>query len=287
MKTASLALAVVALASTLTATPAAAEPPRREIRNTLGAMVNVIGIENTLDASWTWRLSESKNPLLADAHLALGLTDTFSPAYNRVGAWVELSPLSILDLRAGIEPTLYFGLFNSLQDFSGYDALFDEKTRKDTNDLSYTGFAERVYFAPTLKMRVGRVIGAVSAEIEWWKAAGVGPCFYEPARDVLIASDGDRVLRTSSVLLLEQPFAGGKKLMIGPMHQLVDVSGARANRVQRVGLLAVYDLGPRWLGLRRPTLIAQTAYYLDDRFKRHEPWALVAIRFHLGRERTQ
>ncbi len=287
MRTPASVVISLALAALSAATPAGAAPPQREVRNTLGAMVNVIGLENNLDVVWTWKLSESKNPLLSDAHLALGLTDTLSPAYNRVAAWVELSPLSILDLRAGVEPTVYFGLFNSLQDFASYDAPFDEKTRKDTNSLSYFGTARRLYVAPTVKMRFGRVVAFSGAEVEWWKASGDGPYFYEPARDVLLKSDGDRLVRTSSALLYTQPFSGEKKLMIGPLHQLIDVSGARANRVQRLGVMAVYELGPRWLGLRHATLITQTAYYLDDRFKRHEPWALVALRFHLGRERAQ
>ena len=259
----------------------AAEPAstRLEVRNTLGAMVNVVGFEDILDVVWTRPLSRSSHPLVKDAHLSLGLTNTFSPAYDRVGVWVEVSPLSIVDLRAGFEPTLYFGLFNSLQDFGSYDAVFDERTRKDTNDGSYLGLARRVYVAPTLKMKVGPVIAFTGAELEWWKAEGDGPHFYEPARDTLLESRGDRVLRTSSGLLVELRGGEGRQILLGPWHQLMDVDGARANRVQRAGLLGVYDLGGRRFGLRKPTLIGQLAYYVDDRFKEREPWALLAVRW--------
>jgi hypothetical protein len=278
----SIVLACLTACLALGATQATADPPQREIRNTFGVMVNVIGLEDILDVTWRRSLSRSPNPLLSDAHFTLGLTNTFSPAYDRIGAWVELSPLSILDLRAGIEPTLYFGLFNSLQDFESYESVFDETTRKETNDLSYMGFGGRVFLAPTFKMRLGSVVGAVSAEWEWWRAGGDGPYFYEPARDILLESKGDRLFRASSVLLLERRLSDGKKLLFGPMHQILDVEGARKNRVQRVGVLIVYELGERALGLTKPSLIGQAAYYLDDRFKRHEPWALVAIRFHIG-----
>lgn len=261
----------------------AAETPRTrlEIRNTFGAMVNVVGFEDILDVVWTRSLSTSENPLVKDAHLSLGVTNTFSPAYDRVGVWVEVSPLSVIDLRAGFEPTLYFGLFNSLQDFTSYGSVYDEKTRKDTNDGSYLGFARRVYVAPTLKMKVGRLIAFTGAELEWWKAEGDGPHFYEPARDTLLESAGDRVFRTSSGLLFELRQGEGRQTLIGPWHQLMDVEGARPNRVQRIGLLGVHDLGGRRLGLRKPTLIGQLAYYIDDRFKKNEPWALLAIRFSL------
>lgn len=276
-------LFLVVLSTPLGAPGLAAEPAKRELRNTFGVMVNVVGIEDSLDLSWRWRLSASKNPLVSDAHFSAGVTNTLSPAYDRIGVWLELSPLSIVDLRVGIEPTFYFGLFNSLQDFPGYDAAFDEKTRKDTNHASYAGFGGRAYFAPTLKLQLGHLIGTSSAEVEWWKAAGDGPYFYEPARDVLIESAGNRVLRTTSALLLEVPGSGGKRLLIGPMHQLVEVSRARRNRVQRVGLLGVWELGARRAGVGQPALIAQVAYYLDDRFKRHQLWALAAVRFTIGR----
>jgi hypothetical protein len=269
-------------AAMVTATAAQAAPARVEMRNTLGAMANVIGFENITDASLTWGLSHSENPLVKDAHLSLGATNTLSPAYDRVALWAEVSPLSILDVRVGFEPSLYFGLFNSLQDFRSYDAVYDEQTRKDTNDASYLGMARRAYIAPTFKIKLGRVVAFSGAEIEWWKAGGDGPYFYEPARDTLLDTEGDRVLRSSSGLLYELRQGEGRQLLLGPFHQIMNVEGARANRVQRVGVLGLYDLGGHPLGLRKPSLIGQLAYYLDDRFKKHEPWALVALRFQLG-----
>jgi hypothetical protein len=272
-------LSVVVFASAFATAEEPVPATRLEVTNTFGAMVNVVGFEDILDVVWKRSLSRSSSPLVKDAHLSLGLTNTFSPAYDRVGAWVEVSPLSIVDLRVGFEPTLYFGLFNSLQDFPSYGSPFDERTRKDTNDGSYLGFARRVYVAPTVKMKVGPVIAFSGAEIEWWKAEGDGPHFYEPARDTLLESRGDRVFRTSSGLLFELRGGEGRKFLLGPWHQLTDVEGARANRVQRVGLLGVYELGGRRLGLRRPTLIGQLAYYVDDPFKKNEPWALLAVRW--------
>jgi hypothetical protein len=267
-------------AALLAAGVAQAEPARLEIRNTFGAMANVIGFENITDATWTWKLSHSESPLMKDAHFTLGATNTLSPAYDRVGVWAEWGPASILDVRAGYEPTLYFGLFNSLQDFPSYGADFDEKARQDTNDQSYLGTARRAWVGSTLKMKLGPVIGFVGGEMEWWKAEG-GPYFYEPARDTLLASESDRLLHTSSGLLFELRAGEGRQFLLGPVHELRDVKDARANRVQRVGLLAVRDLGGHPLGVAKPTLIGQVAYYLDDPWKRHEPWLLLAVRFNL------
>jgi hypothetical protein len=274
-------LLLLTVVSSLVPGLAGADPPTREWRNTFGVMVNVVGLEDILDVTWTWKLSDSKNPLLSDAHVTLGATNTFSPAYDRVGGWVEVSPLSILDLRAGVEPTFYFGLFNSLQDFAGYDSPFDEDFRDENND-SYAGLALRTYVAPTLKLKVGRVAAVYGIEVEWWRAGGDGPFFYEPARDTLLESDGDRVVRTSGALLFELRRGAGRQTLLGPTHQLMRVEGARRNQVQRAGLLLLHDLGPRRFGLSRPQLIVQVARYIDDPFKEDELWALAAIRFGFG-----
>jgi hypothetical protein len=255
--------------------------PTRHVQETLGGSLNVIGIQNNFEVYWRWGLSRSENPLLKDAHFSFGFNDSFSPAYNRIAAWVELSPLSILDLRAGIEPALYFGTYNALQDFSSYDDLFDEDTRRDTNSRAKAGFGGRVYLAPTFKIRFGRVVFASSAEFEWWKAGNDGPYFYENTRDLLMKSDGDGVMQTSTVLLYEIPRGEGK-LLVGPIHNITDVHDSPQNKIERLGVLGVYEIAPRRWGVGQPTVIFHLARYLEDRYKKDELTAVLAVRFQLG-----
>jgi len=259
----------------------AAAAPTRHLQETLGGSVNTLGIQNNLELSWRWGLSHSQNPLLKDAHFTVGFNDSLSPAYNRLSAYVELSPLSILDLRAGIEPAVYFGTFSALQDFTGYDDLFDEDTRRETNGRAKAGLGGRVYLAPTFKIRFGRVILATSAEFEWWKAGNDGPYFYESTRDLLMKAEGDSMVQTSSVVLYEIPRGEGK-VLIGPIHNLFDVYDAPQNRIHRLGLLGVYEVAPRRWGVGQPTAILQVQRYLEDRFKQDELMAILAVRFQLG-----
>ena len=253
----------------------------RELRETLGASVNTIGVQNNLDLSWTWKLSSSQSPLLSDAHVAVGLTDSLSPAYNRLGGWVELSPLSILDLRAGLEPAVYFGTFSSLVDYASYDDVFDVDTRKardKAGDKSF-GTGGRAYLAPTLKLKVGRMVAVASAEFEWWRASNDGPYFYEPTRDLLLKTDGDSMVQGQNVLLVEFPRGSGGKILAGPVHGYRHVYDAPQNRVQTLGLLGVYELADRRCGVKKPTVIVQVSRYLEDRFKEGELTAILAVRF--------
>jgi hypothetical protein len=275
MKTVAL-LAVLGLAAV-----AHAAAQTRELRETFGGSVNTPGVQNNLELTWTWKLSNSTSPLLSDAHFAVGLTDGLSPAYNRLGAWVELSPLSILDLRAGLEPAVYFGTFSSLTDYASYDGAFDTDTRKardKAGDKSF-GTGGRAYVGPTLKLKLGRVILVSGAEFEWWRASNDGPYFYEPTRDLLLKSDGDSMVQGQNLLLLEFPRPSGGKILAGPVHGYRHVYGVPQNRIQTLGLLGVYELAEQRFGVKKPTVILQVSRYLEDRWKEDELTATLAVRF--------
>src|SRR5688572_16924157 len=104
-------LFVAAALVVLGSRPALADGPQRRLANTLGTSVNPIGLQDEIVLGWTWGLSRSRNPFLSDAHVAVGVSNNFSPAYDRLELWAEVSPLSVLDLRAGLEPVFYFGTF--------------------------------------------------------------------------------------------------------------------------------------------------------------------------------
>jgi hypothetical protein len=267
----------------LAAVPAAAEPPRRALTDTFGGTVNTLGVQQTLDASWTWPLSRSSHPLLKDARLAVGLTNHLSPAYVRLGGWAAWAPLSILELRAGVEPAYYFGIVGSLIGFPSPHAVFDEEARRALRPRAVSGEGVRLYVAPSLRARAGRIVASSTLLIERWDVDGPGEFFYEPLRDTLLASHGDSLWRTSTVVLRESDGPGGRKLLAGLHHEFMRVRRVPENDMHRLGPLAVWTLGHRRFGVDEPTLIVNLYYYLDDPYKRHEPGAALGVRFGLGR----
>ncbi len=256
----------------------AASRRHREISEQLAASVNNLGLQNSLDLSWYWPLSESRNPLLSKAHLAWGVSQALTPSYARLGVWAEISPLSIVDVRVGVEPAQYFGTFNSLMSFDSYRDPFDSKTRSSRGGAS-AGAAGRVHVSPTLKLKAGPLVAVAGVDFEWWRSNAAGPLFYEPARDTLLRTNGDGLLSTSGVLLHEHDLGLGGSFSAGVIHQLTYVHKAPANRIQRLGAIVVRQFGERRLGLKHPRLIATLTYYLDDPSKRHELGAAVALAF--------
>ncbi len=278
-----VALGAVLLAG-LASRSALAAGPERRLSNTLGSSLNPVGLQDRLTLSWRWGLSRSKSPLLADAHFSLGLSDNLSPAYDRLGFWAELSPLSVLDLRVGVEPVVYFGTFGHLSAFPSYDSDFSKKARDRIKHEAVARTGVRLHVSPTLKMRVGKVIARSGAELEWWRVDAPGEFFYEPTRDMLLDSDGDALLTVSSQLLYE--FRGGpagRKILGGLLHELTSVYDAPRNRIQRLGPMGLWMLGDRRFGLREPTVIGGVFYYLQDSSKKGELGAFLAVSFALGR----
>ena len=260
--------------------------PRREIRGSIGTAVNPLGLQNGADVLWRWPLSKASHPLRSDAHLTLGLASRLSPAYERLGAFVEIAPLSVLDVRVGFEPVFYFGTFNSMLGFSGYDARFDDTARDElrAQGRATAGLAGRAYVAPTAKIEVGRVIARAHAELEWWRAKQPGaPFFYEPTRDILLDARGDAMMTAETIVVYELSRRPGRKVLAGPVHTLTRVYHAAPNQKQDLGLMAIVGLGRSRLGMTEPTLFAKVFWYLEDPYRRHRVGAQLALGFGVGR----
>jgi hypothetical protein len=211
------------------------------------------------------------------------VANNFSPAYDRLDVWINVSPLSILDLKAGVEPVFYFGTFGHLASFPSYHADFGKDAREAVKDQATARTGMRSYLSPTIKMKVGRVIGRSEAAFEWWKVDGPGAYFYEPLRDTLLDSDGDALMTLSSQLLYEAPPSPrGRRLMAGLFHDLTHVYDAPENRRQRLGPIAIWTLGNRRFGLREPTVTGSVFSYLQDPSKDGELGGFLAVTFTVG-----
>ena len=249
----------------------------QEVRGQLGASINNAGLQNTLDITWNWRLTDSQHPLLKDARITTGVTHAVTPAQMRLGGWVEVAPLSVLSVRAGAEPSAYFGTFNSLQSFDGYDDPFDKDAR-DARGGAKAGAGLRTYVSPSLRMKAGPIVGLVTADVEWWSSNAAGPLFYEPTRDTLLNVSGDRLLSTTSVVMYQRSLRSGG-LSVGAIHNRLTVRNAPANEVQKIGAIAIREYAGRRFWLPRPRLTMIVAKYLDDPSKKGEWTALAAIGF--------
>ncbi len=271
----------VLLAAVIPVEAAAAEPHAfsRLTEESFGASVNPLGVQNLLEVRWTRPLSSSPRPVLSDAHVAFGVRHALTPSYTRLGPWVEVAPLSVLSVRAGVDPSAYFGTFSSVLSFPGYTAAFDDDARRARGSEARAAVAARMYVAPTVRMKVGHVVGTSTAEVEWWRTSAKGPLFYEPERDTLLATDGGRCLVTTSALLWHHDMGPRGALLFGATHRLTYVSAAPANRSQRLGVVVVRPLGTRRFGVARPQVLASVTRYFDHPSRDGGWWAAAGLSF--------
>jgi hypothetical protein len=261
--------------------PAPSRAWQRRIDNTFVFVLNPLGIMDSFDVTWTKPINRSDDLLHKDAHVAAGVVNRVAPAFLRVGPWFEYSPLSIVDLRVGVEPGYYFGTFKAFLPFESADANFDDEVIEARQGEAESGFAGRVYFSPTLKARTGPVVARVRAEVAYYKAQKAGePFYYEPFIDTLVKASGSTVL-TLEALVLHEFDLGGSKLLLGPVYDLTSVREAPENRKQDIGLIAAWSNQRTFHALKDPTFAAKIVYFLQDPVRRHEPAAFLTFAFGL------
>jgi hypothetical protein len=276
------ALLMLATALTADAQPvrpldaAPASPTSSEVRTQLGTSVNNAGLQQSVE--WTVRrlLHPGASPLTADAHLSFGSQAAMSPSYARLGVWGQYAPLSIVSLRVGVEPSQFFGTFDSLMNFTAQDVPFDNDTRRERDDAA-AGRTLRVYATPTLRLRAGHVVALVSGDVERWASTAAGPWFYEPTRDTVLRADGSMLFAARSVLMYEHVTAAATRVGVGAILTDQQVEGRHLNRVRRAGGLVTLQSDGRWWWLKRPALNVTVARYLDDPSKDGEFYAAVSL----------
>jgi hypothetical protein len=232
----------------------------------IAAQVNPAGLRLDLHGGLRVGLFGSTNPLVKDAHVAVGFTEQLSPAYNRVGVHVVVSPLSILDLEAGADGFGYFGTFGHLVGFPSYDSDFGDDARRAIRDQAVARVGARLYLSPTLKFKVGRVSLRLSADFDWWRTHNAPRNFYyEPYSGTLLDAQGDALVSGGNLLLVDLQSDRPGHLQAGLFHEYLDVYAAPQNRKQRIGPIVALKLRDRRFGLPAPLLYAGMLGYFESR----------------------
>ena len=266
----------------LPAEPAPARAWQRRIDNTFVFVLNPLGIMDSIDVTWTKRINRSDDLIHKDAHVAAGVVNRIAPAFLRIGPWFEYSPLSIIDLRVGVEPGFYFGTFKAFLPFESATSNFDDDVIQARQSEARSGFAGKVYFSPTLKARAGPVVARVRGEVAYYRAQEAGePFYYDPFIDTLVKASGSTVLTIEALVLHEFDLDGGRKLLLGPVYDLTTVRQAPENRKQDIGLIAAWSNSGSFHALKAPTFAAKIVYFLQDPVRRHEPAAFITFAFGL------
>ena len=133
-----------------------------------------------------------------------GLEVGLTPAFVQVGPQLSFRPVEILDVDAYFAWTYLWRSSAGLLPFDGLTGT-EEDDRKAIKHLALAGHRFEAAISPTLKLKVGPVIGLWNVEwafIHHIKPDGATSRFtYEPRRDLVIAWDDVAVTNLAAILV--------------------------------------------------------------------------------------
>lgn len=135
-------------------------PPLHRVvhRNTFALRYNPLGLLYDGRFVYRLRLYQADGKALRDNFIGLGLAPTASPAFFKVGPYVEVAPLTVLTLWATFQFSQYFGTFDQLQGMPGAQSVFsDTALRNSTANRQVTNGWE-LHFGATLQLKVGPIV---------------------------------------------------------------------------------------------------------------------------------
>jgi len=284
-------MARLALLALVLAGPAGAQmldgiPPQHRIVlvSFTGARYNPLGLATDLRGTYRLRLYPSDQLALQDNFFAAGATLSVSPAIARVGALVELQPLTILKLWALYEEVQFYGNFSEMQSFPSARADYSDSTLTALGNLpsgdprrNYGGHGGELSLGARLQLKFGNVAlvdGLVFDRHDYALRAG-DRLLYDPVLDILSPGQGWTVADDADLV-----YFAGEHLIVGARWSFASAfyrsedfapgeSQANLNRQQRLGPLAAWtffkhdDRRRFW----SPTMFAVAGWYLEHRFR--------------------
>lgn len=163
----------IAAAAFLTSTVASAQmlqdrsPPQHRIvhRNTLALRVNPLGLLYEGRFVYRFRLYPSDSATLRDNFVGIGLAPGASPAFARLGLYVEVAPASFATFWVNYEVVQYFGTFDLFQSFPSARSDFSDPALSARRTLAaedplrnYRGNGTQLTLGLNLQVRLGENI---------------------------------------------------------------------------------------------------------------------------------
>lgn len=256
-------------------------PPQHRLvhKNLIAVRVNPLGLLYDGRFAYRFRLYSSESKVLRDNFLGVGIAPTASPAFVRIGPYVEFNPLTVLGFWSTIQYVQYFGSFDLLQSFPGAQADFrDSQIRASTASRQVTNGWELTIGA-NFQVKVGPVvIRSFARLIHGNMTLREGDrVYYDQFYDVLAPNGGWTFTADADVLW--QGFEN--KLVVGarytgtaPLYDPArhldpnDPIQAADNSMHRLGPLIGYTFSSLdGAGFNNPTVFVLVQWWMKHRFR--------------------
>lgn len=256
-------------------------PPLQRLvhKNTFAVRVNPLGLLYDGRFSYRLRLYESEAKALRDNFVGAGLAPTASPAFVRVGPFVEFSPLSVLGFWAALQFVQYFGTFNLLQGFAGAQSDFsDTAIAANGAALKQATSGWELTLGASFQVKISSVVlrsqaRLVRAEMRLREGARV---YYDQFYDVAAPNGGFFLTNDLDVLwqgLENKLIAGARYTFTAPFYEARHFdpnapSTTTNNAMHRVGPFLGYTFKSEdGAAFNTPTIFLLVQWWLQHRFR--------------------
>jgi hypothetical protein len=259
---------------------------RGVVRQRFVALLNPMGMEHTLEVGARARIGDPHELLFMGAHAETGVVSYVSPVYAIHGAYVQVSPLAFLVLRAELTHSQLWPLGMSGAGYYGLSAYDDDVSPAALNaerGATATGWSARAYATLQGLVPLGPVRLLIQDQLIVQSASlGEASHYYDMKWDLVLARQ-DLVLITGAVLLLEVDLEATTHLRLGAYDdvRVVPSSGYLGHQVGPLVMLTLDRLAPEVPSL---SVFVRGGYYTHHVLRADQLTILggVAIDYDLG-----
>ncbi|MBI4819188.1 MAG: hypothetical protein HY791_23150 [Deltaproteobacteria bacterium] len=256
-------------------------PPQHRIihKNTFVLRYNPLGLIYDGRFVYRYRLYESDSKVLRDNFLGLGLAPMVSPAWARIGPYLEVNPLTILTLSAMVHFVQYFGTSDLAQGFAGAQSDYSDNAIKanTSNPRATNGY--EVTLGTSLQAKVSALVMRSQARMIYGslELKPAERIYYDQTYDIGAPNNGWTFTNDLDVLyqgLENTLLAGARYTLTAPLYDPskhfdpLDPERSADNSIHRVGPFVAFTFKSEdGAKLNTPTVFLLVQWYLKHRFR--------------------
>ena len=231
--------------------------------------INPLGIEHSGRFGVCTPLIERPGILFSRTNVEVGAVHQLAPAYGHLGGYLQITPLSLLQLRAELSALRYWPFPVNR---SGYFPLESYQDEHEPDVLTYEiaehaqGMNVNLIASPRFRVPMGPValVGLDVFSFEYW-AVGDAPYYVNPRRELVLARR-DKLIANEAMLMAEIPLTDGLNLRVGGYDALAYGIGSEVVN-NSVGGLAMVNWPEAHAALRNLTPFLRMGAYTHHPFR--------------------
>ncbi len=257
---------------------------------------NPLGIQTDLFLGYRYRLYKHKNLAFKDNFIGPYAILRVNPAFMRIGAALEVQPLTVLTLRAQYEHRAYFGSVGMMQSFASpaSEHSDQEMRRRGDEEQNYTGTGHQIILQAILKGKVGPI--ALLNDFAYhhfeMNLRGDDRVFYVSLFDTLAPGSGGVLINSAHLFFVTKVgwLFGVRYTVAEALYSDEDMAAGNLTEnpntpSHRVGPMICYQFQGRGRDWKAPTLIFILNWWVKHRYRAGQsvpqavPYGVLAFQF--------